>query len=273
MVEQAILDLSRRKRWLAPLAFAVGAFVMLFQGVRLLLSNWRLTLIMLLPAVWIWIGMYDLKLHLLKGHTFRDIRGPILIPIFLVIIGLTAASFYLNSVFGFAIAQPGRPQVRPAFHRAREHKAVILTSGAIVGLALAFATMIFPRWGRWWFAISLSVVLAVMTFAYVALPARLMGGKRPRSTRDKVSAGIIGGTLGAVVCGPPHLLNRLAVLMLGFKWLFIPGIILLTVGVTLQAGATGAVKALKMSTKLLVGQGAPAPLPAQRPQDLSSGTS
>jgi hypothetical protein len=265
MVEQAVLDLSRRRRWLAPLAFAVGAVVMLFQGVRLLVSNWRLTLVMLLPAAWIWIGMYDLKLHLLRGHTYRDIRGPILIPLFLIIMALTAASFYLNAVFGFAISQRGRPQVRPAFRQARGHAAPIWAFGALVGLGLAFATLITPRWGHWWFAISLSIVLAVMTFAYVALPARLLGGKRPRALRDKVSAGIIGGALGAVVCGPPHLISRLAILMLGSRWLFIPGIILLTFGVTLQAGATGAVKALKMSTKLLVGQEGPAPVPTQGP--------
>jgi hypothetical protein len=273
MVERAVLDLSRRRRWLAPLAFAVGAFVMLFQGVRLLLSNWRLTLIMLLPAVWIWLATYDLKLHFLRGHTFRDIRGPILIPIFLVIVLLTAASFYLNAVFGFAVGHPGHPHIRRAFHQARAHAAVVVSPGILVGLALAFATIIAPRWGRWWFAISLSVVLAVMAFAYVAIPARLMGVKPAMSRRDKVSASLIGGTITALVCGPPHLLNRLAILMLGFKWLFIPGIILLTVGVTLQAGATGAVKALKMSTKLVVGRGTATGVPTQRSQDLSSGTS
>lgn len=273
MVETAVLDLSRRKRWLAPLAFAVGAFVMLFQGVRLLLSNWRLTLVELLPAVWIWLATYDLKLHFLRGRTFRDIRGPILIPIFVVIIGLTAASFYLNAVFGFAVSQPGRPEVRPAFARARTHAAVILTPGVVVGLGLAVSSIIFPRWGRWWFAISLSIVLAVMTYAYVAIPARLMGVKPVRSRRDKLSAGVISGTITALVCGPPHLLNRLAILMLGFRWLFIPGIILLTFGVTLQAGATGAVKALKMSTKLFVGHEHPDKAAGQSAQDPSRGTS
>jgi hypothetical protein len=253
MVERAVLDLSRRRRWLAPLAFAVGAFVMVFQGVRLLLSNWRLTLIELLPAIWIWVATYDLKLHFLRGHSFRELQGPILIPIFLAIMTLTAASFYLNAVFGFAVGQAGRPQIRPAFAKARTRAAVILIPGAVVGLALAVATMIFPRWGRWWFAISLSIVLAVMTYAYVAIPARLLGVKPVRSRRDKVSASVISTTITALVCTPPHLVNRLAILMLGFTWLFIPGIILLTLGVTVQAGATGAVKALKMSTKLVVG--------------------
>ena len=52
-----VLRLSRARRWLAPLAFAVGAFAMLFEGVKLLFTNWRLTLIQVLPAMWIWAAM------------------------------------------------------------------------------------------------------------------------------------------------------------------------------------------------------------------------
>ena len=44
-VENAVLSLSRRSRWLAPLAMVVGAFTMLFQGVNLLFTNWRLALV------------------------------------------------------------------------------------------------------------------------------------------------------------------------------------------------------------------------------------
>jgi hypothetical protein len=43
-------------------------------------------------------------------------------------------------------------------------------------------------------------------------------------------------------------------LLLGSNTLFILGIILLTVGLTLQAGATGAVKTVKMSAKLVSGR-------------------
>jgi hypothetical protein len=46
--------------------------------------------------------------------------------------------------------------------------------------------------------------------------------------------------------------------MLGSRALVIPGIVLLTLGVTLEAGAMGAVKAIKMSAKL-VGRQTPAP--------------
>ena len=83
-VEEAILRLSRSRRVFAPLAFVISAFVMLFTGLRLLVSNWRLTLVQIIPAMWIWLAMFDLKAHTLHGKSFNVLRGPILIPIGLV---------------------------------------------------------------------------------------------------------------------------------------------------------------------------------------------
>ena len=42
--------------------------------------------------------------------------------------------------------------------------------------------------------------------------------------------------------------------MLGSKVLLIPGVILIAIGATLQAGATGAVRAIKMSASLTGGR-------------------
>ncbi|HXX90622.1 MAG TPA: hypothetical protein VEI83_10415 [Acidimicrobiales bacterium] len=262
MVERAVLDLSRSRRYLAPLAFLVGAFAMLFQGVKLLVSNWRLTLIQILPAMWIWLAMFDLKAHLLHGKSFHVLRGPVLIPLILAVSAITAASYYLNAVFAFAIANPGEPQIRPGFVQARSHLRVILAWGMSIGLCLGIATVVFPRWGKWWFAISLSIVVGMMMVTYVAVPSRLVGIKSTGSRRDKFSATAVGGAIGAVICTPPYLLGRIGILMLGSHVLFIFGIILLTLGVTLQAGATGAIKAIKMSAKLVAGRG-PTPGDAQ----------
>ncbi len=41
-VESAVLALGQKRRLFAPLAFIVGAFVMLFDGMKLLVTNWRL---------------------------------------------------------------------------------------------------------------------------------------------------------------------------------------------------------------------------------------
>lgn len=249
-IEEAVLRLSQSRRIFAPLAFAISAFALLFDGLRLLVSNWRLTLVQVLPAVWIWLAMYDLKAHVLHGKSFNVLRGPVLIPIALVIVAITVASFFLNATFAFAIMRPHDPEVRPAIARAQAHLRPIVASGVVVGLMLAFATTVATRWGRPWFTLSLGVVIGLMMISYVAVPARIVGVKPTYSRRDKLVTSAVGGALGFLVCTPPYLLGRIGLLMLGSKVLLIPGIFVLAVGVTLQAGATGAVRAIKMSAKL-----------------------
>jgi hypothetical protein len=252
-VEEGVLRLSRSRRWLAPIALAVGALVMLFEGVKLLFTNWRLTLIQVLPAMWIWAATIDLKAHVLRGKSFHVLTGPVVIPLVLAVAVITAASFFLNAVFAFAIAGAGRPVIRPAFAQARSHLAVVLGWGGAVGLCLGVSTVIFARWGKLWFALSLGIVVGVMMVCYVAVPARLIGVKNTHSKRDKLTATAVGGAVGAVVCTPPYALARVGLLMLGSHTFFIPGCVVLAIGLTLQAGATGAVKAVKMSAKLVSG--------------------
>ena len=253
-VEAAVIELSRSRRWLAPLVFAVGAFVMLYQGLRLLFSNWRLTLIQVLPAMWIWLAFLDLKGHVFKGQSFENWHGPVVIVLVVAITLVTAACFYLNAVFAFAISQPGTPQIRPAFTLARRHLVVVGGIGVTVGLALGVSAIVVPRWGLFWFALALGIVVGVMMLTYVTVPARIVGIKPTGSRRDKYAAAVIGGTLGAIICTPPYVLGRLGILLLGSNGaLFALGVILLVFGLILQAGATGAVKAIKMSAKLAAG--------------------
>ena len=264
IVDDAVMRLSRARPWLAPLAFTIGAFAMLFDGVKLLFTNWRLTLIQVLPAMWIWAAVYDLKLHLhpitdlhlVHGKPLHVLMGPqVVIPVVLGVAAVTAASFYLNAVFAFAIVEPGRPQIRPAFAKARSNLLIVLGSGAAVGLLLGLSTVVVPRWGVFWFELSLGIVVGVMMVCYVAVPSRLIGIRSVQSKRDKLTATVVGGTVGAVICTPPYALGRVGLLMLGWgKVLFVLGVILIAVGLTLQAGATGAVKTVKMSAKLVGGR-------------------
>ena len=256
--DEAILRLSRSRRWLAPLALVVGAFVMLFAGVKLLFTNWRLTLIQVLPAMWIWAAMFDLKAHVLHGKSFHALTGPVVIPLVLAVAVITMASFYLNAVFAYAISRPGQPLIRPAFTQARAHRAMILGSGFVVGILLGLCVIVVTRWGRPWFTLALSVVIGIMMVCYVAVPARLIGMKTTQPKRDKLAASAVGGIVGAVVCTPPYLLGRLGLVMLGWSQaFFILGLIVFAIGLTLQAGATGAVKTVKMSAKLVSGRPPP----------------
>jgi putative flippase GtrA len=253
-VEDAIVALSRSRRIFAPLVFALGAFVMLFQGSKMLFSNWKLTLIQVLPAMWIWLALLDLKAHVFRGKEFHTWHGGAELLLVLAIAVLTAASYYLNAVFAFAISQPGRPRIRPAFVLARRHLGVILGVGLVVGLALGFSAIVVPRWGERWFALSLGIVVGVLMLTYVTVPARIVGIKPVGSRRDKLAAAAIGGTIGALVCTPAYVIGRIGILLLGSKPLFALGVVFLVVGLALQAGATGAVKAIKMSAKLAAGE-------------------
>jgi hypothetical protein len=260
-VESAVLALSRTRRYLAPLAFVVGAFVMLFQGLRLLVANWRLSLIQIVPAMWIWVATLDLKLHVFEGREMRHWYGAAALGALIAIIVITSVSFYLNAVFAFAISRPGPPNIRPAFTAARHHLGFVLAFGFVVGAALGTSVIVTPRWGRSWFAISLSIVIAVMMVTYVTVPSRLVGMKANVSRRDKLAAAAVGGAVGAIVCTPPYVMARIGILLLGSKVTFVIGVILIALGLTLQAGTTGAVKAIKMSAKLVAGHD-PATLPA-----------
>ena len=231
---------------------------MLFTGLRLLVSNWRLTLVQILPAMWIWLAMFDLKAHTLHGNSFNVLRGPVLIPIGLLIVILTVASYFLNAVFAFAISQPGRPRSgRPLRGRAVTW-APISVRAPMVGRAAR---------GRDHGGAPLGATLVRGLAGHRrrrddgqlrGRPGPAHRGKRKQSRRDKLLTSVVGGALGrdrlhAAV--PPR---QLGILMLGSSLLVIPGIFVLALGVTLQAGATGAVRAIKMSVSLTTA-GRPSP--------------
>jgi len=260
-VEEAVLQLARTRRILAPLALAVGAFVMLFSGLRLLVTNWRLMLVQALPAMWIWAATFDLKVHVLHGKEFNIIRGPIVLLLFAAVVLITIAVFYLNAAFAFAISQPGPPDLRAGFHEARRHVRAVAVWGTGVGLALAVATVLAPRWGLGWFTLLLGIVLAVMLVCYVAVPAGMVGMRtsKPAKTAQSGRAAQLAGTavtglFSAALCAPPYAIARGGIALLGSSALRPLGAALLVIGLMLEAGATGAVKAIKVSAKLLAGR-------------------
>lgn len=253
VVEQTLRQLARSHRALAPLAFLVGALMMLLGGLRLVITNWRLLLLQVLPATWVWAGMLDLKAHLFRGRSFTDWRGTDAVLLMAGIVIVTVTTYCLNVVFAFAIAGPGDPRIRPAVDRARSHTKETVGLGLVVGAALAVAAVISPRWGLGWFALMLSAVLAVMMVTYVAFPARLIGVSSNAPRRDKLAAAVVSGVVGATICTPAYAMGRFGVQLLGSRALLLAvGVVLVCVGFSLHAGANGAIKAVKMSVKLVV---------------------
>ena len=258
-VEQAVLQLAQTRKIFAPLALIVGAFVMLFSALRLLVTNWRLILVQALPALLIWAVTLDLKAHVLHGKEFNVIRGPIVVVLFVLAVLVTIGAFFLNAAFAFTISQHGPPDVRAGFRQARRHAREVIGWGTLIGLALGVAAILVPRWGLRWFALTLGTVLAVMMVCYVAVPARIVGVQTAKpadmqSRRDKLAATALAGLVGGIICTPPYVISRVGEGFLGSGSLFALGVALVAIGLTLEAGATGAVKAVKVSAKLLAGR-------------------
>lgn len=259
-VEEAVVALSRLRPAYAPLAFLVGAFAMLFDGVKLLVLNWRLGIVEALPAMWVWLAMLDLRVHMFGGRGARTLKGAALIASVGLVALVTMAAFFLNGVFAFALAAPGPPLVRPAAAQARSSAVPLLGWGLLEGIGLGVATLVSGRWGKGWFVLATGSMIGVVMFSYVAIPSRILGlgaSERSYSRRDRVIAAVIAGILGTLVCTPPYMLGRLGIALLGVQPLVVPAVILLVIGFGMQAGASGSVRAIKMSTKLARVAGGP----------------
>jgi hypothetical protein len=248
-IERAIQDMGERSRWLAPLGYVAGGFGLLFDGLKLLVLNWRLTLIELWPAVWIWVTFWDLKAHYLKGRELTFVTGWLAVALALVVVALTVAAYWCNAVFAFAVAGPRPPLIRPAVAQAQSNLRLILGWGIGVGIAHAVATIFVARTTVGWFTLALGAVLVVMSVTFVSVPADLIGYHYKPPLKEKITGAAAGGAMSAVLTSPGFLLNRIGLLLLGVSALRIPAIIVFSIGVALQAAATSGAKAVKLGSR------------------------
>lgn len=250
-IESAARALGESRRYLAPVAWAAGAIVLVIRGIRLLVVNWRLSLVQLVPAAWVWLVMWDLKQHALRGAPFRQftVGGVVLLGI--AAVGVSVAAFWCNTVFAFAI-QREPPAIAPAARQAHAFLSRIVTAGSVVGVLLAGAAVAVPRIGVTWLYVGLlGAVLGVMLISFVAIPARIIGVKRQRlPPRQAIGRWAAGGALSAVAMTPGFVLDRLGLILLGVPGLHIVGFLLLSAGTALYAAGMSSVRAVKLSMKL-----------------------
>ena len=96
-IEAAATQLSQTHRWLAPLGYVAGTLALIVAGIKPLFKNWRLTLVELVPATWVWFSMWNLKAHVLDGRSIHHFHGWIsVVGVLLMVIAATIA-FYCNA--------------------------------------------------------------------------------------------------------------------------------------------------------------------------------
>lgn len=250
-IDAVARQLGSSRSYLAPIAWGAGTIVLLFRGVRLLVLNWRLTLIQLVPAALIWLVMYDLRVHSLHRAGFQHLSMWWVVVGLVLAVAATIASFWCNVVFAYAIDDLP-PRVGPAMARAHLHLRPIVLVGVVLGLLLGTAVVVVPKLGRHVvFETVLLAVLGLLMVSFVAVPARILQRRqRKLAPREAVGSTLAGGLLSMVAMTPGFVLDRVGVLMMGAPKLRILGFLILSLGTALYAAGLTSVKAVKLSVKL-----------------------
>lgn len=270
-VEQAVSELSGRRRWLRPLVYAAGTIAIVFDGVRLLIQNWRLTLLQLAPAVWIWVMSWNLKSHALSNRDLPTDR------VGLIAAGVVIAAqvtYWCNATFAFSLLQGTRAEIRSAFREARPHWRFISGIALVTGSLQAAIWLLLPTWRPTWFWIALLVMFFVQIYLFVAIPMWLIGARKTGARRDRAMQSATTGVLGGVAATPGFVLNRIGLLLVGVGPFGALGFAIVAIGAVLHATASSSVRVVKMSVRLrgVEEPGAPTPPPATDPQTSTRGT-
>ena len=246
-VEVAIRDLGRRHRRLVPLAYAAGTVAIVFDGVVLLIRNWRLTLLQLAPAVWIYVMTWNLRTHLLQGNELDPAIGPAAAVAVLVV---AQVAYWCNATFGFAMVQRGEADIGAAFREARPRWRFIGGLALLTSCVQAAVWLLLPQASVRWFWIALLTMFVVQVYLFVAIPSWLIGVRATGTRRERAMQSLTTGVLSGVAATPGFLLNRVGLLLLGVGALWWLGIAVLAVSAVLHVTASSSVRVVKMSVRL-----------------------
>ncbi len=252
-VEVTVRELGRRRRWLVPLAYAAGTVAIVFDGVVLLVRNWRLTLLQLLPAAWIYAMTWNLRTHLLHGNELNPSVGP---AVAVAVLITAQGAYWCNATFGFAMARSGKADIGAAFRDARPHWRFIGGLALLTGGAQAAVWLLLPEASLRWFWIALLTMFVVQVYLFVAIPSWLIGVRPTGTRRERAIQSLTTGVLSGVAATPGFLLNRIGLLLLGVGALWWIGVAVLAISAVLHVTASSSVRVVKMSVRLHEGPAA-----------------
>jgi hypothetical protein len=254
-VEAALKDLGGSRRWLAPLVYAAGTVAVVFDGVLLLLRNWRLTLLQLFPAAWIWAMTWNMKSHLFSKPTFST---NVVIAAAVGVLLAAQVAYWCNATFAYTMAQSATADIKAAFGEARRHWRLIGGLALLTGGVQAAIWLAMPRLRTDWLWVALLAMFVVQVYLFIAIPCWLLGVRKTGSRRERTTQSVTTGVLSGVAAMPGFLLNRIGWLLLGSGVLAIVGGALVAIGAVLHVTASSSVRVVKLSLRLRPDDRAPA---------------
>src|SRR3954466_6538503 len=143
-IEATARRLGSSRRYLAPVAWVAGMLVLVVRGIRLLLTNWRLLVLELVPATWVWLTLWDLRREGLRAPPLQHVTlGDVVLTVGFASV-FSIAALWCNCVFGFAVSQPPT-RVRPAIRQTWPHRWRLVVAGIVVGAGVSFGFAVIPR--------------------------------------------------------------------------------------------------------------------------------
>jgi len=254
-IQEIVADLSGRSRWLTPLAYLAGTLAVVFDGIALLFTSWRLTLLQLVPAAWIYAMTWNIRSHML-AH-----QHPPLTHVALIAVGemiAAQAAYWCNATFAFTLTQDGIPRISAAFAEARPHWRAISGLALATGSLQAVVWLVLPQWRLSVFWLALVTMFVIQVYLFVALPAWLLGVRKTGSRRERGLQSLTTGVLSGIAATPGYLLNRIGLLLLSVGALWWVGVVVVAFAAVMHVAASSSARVVKMSVRLR-GGAAPAP--------------
>jgi hypothetical protein len=246
-VEAALQQVSGQRRWLAPLALAAGTVAVVFDGILLLMRNWRLTLLQLVPAVWIYGMTWNLRNNML-AHRDPPVERIWLAALIAIVVAQVA--YWCNATFAYTLLQGERTDIGSAFREARSHWRFVGGLALLTGAAQATLWLLLPTLRLSWFWAAMLTMFVVQIYMFIAVPAWLIGVHKTGTRRERTIRSLTTGVLSGVAAIPGFLLNRIGLLLLGAGTLWLLGVVLIAIAVVLHVTASSSVRVVKMSVRL-----------------------
>jgi hypothetical protein len=238
-------------RFLLPLAFAGHTLESVAHGVLLIVRNWRLMLVELVPAVWIGAITWSWRAHVSGRIDLVEVHGPVAVAIAVFVVTVNLLAYWCNAVFAFTLSRHDRIDLSAAYRQARQRANVVNAWAISIGALHAYVAVFAVRWSIGGFAVALGAIAIIQMYALVALPAALAGLRRKQRLpmHERLSGLAITTALTGLAFAPGFGLNRAGVLLIGLG-LPVPGGIVLTVAIILQVAATSSAQAVKLAARL-----------------------
>jgi hypothetical protein len=253
-IEATARRLGSTRAYLAPVAWVAGMLVLVVRGIKLLLTNWRLLALELVPATWVWVTLWDLRREGLRAPPLRDVTtGDVILTVSVAAV-FSIAALWCNCVFGFAVSQPPT-RVRPAIRQTWPHRWRLVVAGFVVGAGVSTGFAVIPRLDSVWVYLgAVWAMYGIMLSALVVMPAWVIGIQRRRfGPIETVQRWVTGWALAAVAITPGFLVARFGDLLIRTSHrdsLDVVGYVVLTLGAVLYIAGVSSVKAVTLSMKL-----------------------